>query len=114
MLRVRLMAEGQCTQCPIQRVGGDGSAIDRPRGRIHTPGFLRGMVEQCNTRLNLGFFPGEVTAVAAVLNRDHDKFKPRSDRPQSGFVRIHGLVRCNFAFSLSVKNKISAHSNIRT
>jgi hypothetical protein len=25
--------------------------------------------------LNLGFFPEDVTAVAAVLNRDHYKFK---------------------------------------
>jgi hypothetical protein len=33
------------------------------------------MVEQCNTELHLGFFPEEVTAVAAVLNRDHYKFK---------------------------------------
>jgi hypothetical protein len=32
------------------------------------------MVEQCNTELNLGFFPEEVTAVAAVLNRDHYRF----------------------------------------
>jgi hypothetical protein len=29
------------------------------------------MVEQCNTELNLGLFPQEVDAVAAVLNRDH-------------------------------------------
>jgi hypothetical protein len=75
-LGARLIAEGQCAQCHIKRVGGDGSAIYRPRGRIHTPGFLRGMVEQCNTELNLGFFPEDVTAVAAVLNRDHYKFKP--------------------------------------
>ena len=75
-LGARLIAEGKCARRLIKRVGGDGRAIDRPRGRIHTPGFLRGMVEQCNARLNLGFFPGEVTAVAAVLNRDHDQFKP--------------------------------------
>jgi hypothetical protein len=33
------------------------------------------MVEQCNATLNLQMFPEEVTAVAAVLNRDHYKFK---------------------------------------
>jgi len=36
---------------------------------------LRGMVEQCNTELNLGLFPEEVHSVAAVLARDHYKFK---------------------------------------
>ena len=49
-------------------------AIYRPAGTINTAGYLRGMVEQCNTELNLGFFPEEVTAVAAVLNRDHYRF----------------------------------------
>ncbi len=71
----RLIAEHQCVQCHTRRVGGDGSAIYKPQGRINTPGFLRGMVEQCNTELNLGLFPEEVDAVAAVLNRDHYKFK---------------------------------------
>ena len=33
------------------------------------------MVESCNTEMNLGLFPEDVTAVAAVLNRDHYKFK---------------------------------------
>jgi hypothetical protein len=59
----------------VRKVGGDGSAIYRPKGRINTPGLLRGMVEQCNTELNLGMFPEEVSSVAAVLNRDHYKFK---------------------------------------
>ena len=72
----RLIREHRCTQCHQQKVGGDGSAIYRPAGRISTPGFLRGMVEQCNTELNLGLFPDEVTAVAAVLNRHHYRFKP--------------------------------------
>jgi hypothetical protein len=33
-------------------------------------------VENCSTRLNLQLFPEEVTAIAAVLNRDHYRFKP--------------------------------------
>lgn len=70
-----LIKEHKCVECHRQKVGGDGSAIYRPAGRISTPGFLRGMVEQCNTELNLGLFPEEVTAVAAVLNRDHYRFK---------------------------------------
>ena len=70
----KLIDENKCVACHQQKVGGDGSAIYRPAGRINSPGFLRGMVEQCNTELNLGFFPEEVTAVAAVLNRDHYRF----------------------------------------
>lgn len=71
----RLMKEHRCEECHRDKVGGDGSAIYRPSGRISTAGFLRGMVEQCNTELNLGLFPEEVTAVAAVLNRDRYRFK---------------------------------------
>lgn len=74
-LGAQLIAQNNCDTCHQKRVGGDGSAMYKPQGRINTPGFLRGMVEQCNTELNLGFFPEEVTAIAAVLNRDHYKFK---------------------------------------
>lgn len=70
-----LIAQNKCTQCHVGKVGGDGSAIYKPQGRINTPAFLRGMVEQCNTQLNLGMFPEEVNAVSAVLNRDHYRFK---------------------------------------
>lgn len=71
----RLIAEHRCTECHATKVVGDGSAIYRPAGRINTPGLLRGMVEQCNSELNFGLFPEEVTAIAAVLNRQHYKFK---------------------------------------
>jgi len=71
----KLIAENRCTECHIRKFGGDGSSIYRPQGRINTAGFLRGMVEQCNTELKLQLFPEEVTAVAAVLNRDFYRFK---------------------------------------
>jgi hypothetical protein len=71
----KLIAEGQCAACHASKVPGDGTAIYKPQGRINTPGLLRGMVEQCNTQLNLSLFPDEVTAIAAVLNRDHYRFK---------------------------------------
>ena len=74
-LGAKLMAEHKCAACHVRKVGGDGSAIYRAAGRINTPGFLRGMVEQCNTELNLALFPDEVSAIAAVLNRDHYRFK---------------------------------------
>lgn len=73
-LGAQLLAEHKCAACHQQKVGGDGSAIYRPAGRIQSAGLLRGMVDYCSTELNLGLFPEEVTAVAAVLNRDHYRF----------------------------------------
>lgn len=70
-----LIAQHKCTACHVSKVGGDGHSIYRPQGRINNAGLLRGMVEQCNTSLRLQMFPEDVTAVAAVLNRDHYKFK---------------------------------------
>ncbi len=71
----RLIAEHQCNQCHASKVGGDGSAIYRPKGRINSPAALRTMVEFCNTQGNMQLFPEEVTAIAAVLQRDHYRFK---------------------------------------
>lgn len=71
----KLIEEHKCVECHASKVPGDGSAIYKPKGLINTPGLLRGMVEQCNTQLNMGMFPEEVNAVAAVLNRDHYKYK---------------------------------------
>lgn len=70
----KLIKEHACSACHTRKVGGDGSAIYRPQGRINTPGALRGMVDLCSTEMNLGLFPEEVTAVAAVLQRDHYRF----------------------------------------
>ncbi len=74
-LGAKLIAENQCVQCHTRQVGGDGSAIYRPQGRIHNAGLLRGMVENCSTQLSLQLFPEEVIAIAAVLNRDFYKFR---------------------------------------
>jgi hypothetical protein len=71
----KLLREHRCAECHSRRVGGDGTAIYRPKGRINTPGALRGMVETCNLELNLTLFPDEVTSISAVLNRDHYRFK---------------------------------------
>jgi hypothetical protein len=71
----KLLRENRCAECHARKVGGDGSAIYRPLGRINSPGALRGMVEQCNLELNLAMFPEEVSSIAAVLNRDHYRFK---------------------------------------
>jgi len=70
----RLISEHRCAACHQRKVGGDGSAIYRPKGRIGNAGQLRTMVEYCNTDLGLSLFPDEVNAIAAVLNRDHYRF----------------------------------------
>lgn len=71
----KLLGGHKCAECHARRVGGDGSAIYRPDGRINTPARLRAMAQQCSTQLNLQLFPEEVDAIAAVLNRDHYRFK---------------------------------------
>lgn len=71
----KLIADNQCNACHIKKFGGDGTSIYRPQGRINTAGFLRGMVEQCNTELKLQLWPEDVTSIAAVLNRDFYRFK---------------------------------------
>jgi hypothetical protein len=70
-----LITTHKCEACHARRVGGDGSDIYDSGGRIRNAALLRGMVEYCNTELNLGMFPEEVNAVAAVINRQHYKFK---------------------------------------
>lgn len=70
----QLIAEHKCSACHMQKVGGDGSAIYRPKGRINTPAALLTMVQRCATELNLQLFPEDVASVAAVLQRDHYRF----------------------------------------
>lgn len=74
----QLIAEHRCSECHVRRVGGDGSAIYRPQGRINSPRALRGMVELCSIELKLSLFAEEVTAIAAVLQRDHYRFGQRT------------------------------------
>ena len=71
----KLIADNKCAACHQKTFGRGGADIYRPAGRVNAPGVLRGMVEQCNTELNLGLFPEEVTSIAAVLNRDYYRFK---------------------------------------
>lgn len=74
-LGAKLLAEHKCNVCHARNVGGDGTDIYKsPGSKVTTPGLLRGMVDYCSTELGLGLFPEEVTAIAAVLNRDFYKF----------------------------------------
>ena len=70
----RLIAQHKCNDCHARQWVDGGKAVYRPKGRINTPSALQSMVEHCNTEMNLGLFPEDVTAVAAVLNRDHYRF----------------------------------------
>jgi hypothetical protein len=70
----KLIAESKCNTCHVQKVGGDGSAIYRPKGRVNTPAALLSMVQRCSTELNLQLFPEDVASIAAVLQRDHYRF----------------------------------------
>lgn len=70
----QLIVEHKCQACHITRVGGDGTSIYSPVGRIRTASALLAMVEACNTEMGFGMFPDEVAAVAAVLNRDYYEF----------------------------------------
>jgi hypothetical protein len=78
----KLIRDHQCSACHARKVGGDGSAIYRPAGRINTPGALRGMVDYCSTELSLGLFPEEVTSITAVLQRDHYRFPAQGKAPR--------------------------------
>ena len=71
----KLIAQHKCSECHARKWADNGNAIYRPLGRINTPSALRTMVEYCNTQMGLNLFPEEVDAVAAVLNRDHYRFK---------------------------------------
>jgi hypothetical protein len=70
----KLIAEHRCSECHARRTGGDGSGIYRPQGRINSPQALLSMVERCNTELKLNLFAEEVSAMAAVLQRDFYRF----------------------------------------
>ncbi|MBE0547986.1 MAG: hypothetical protein IH627_10115 [Rubrivivax sp.] len=78
----KLIHDNRCSACHVRTVGGDGTSIYRPQGRIDNPGALRGRVGCCITELNLGLFPEEVTAIAAVLQRDHYRFPAQSNAPR--------------------------------
>lgn len=71
----KLIAEHKCDACHAQKWTNDGKAVYRPAGRISTPSLLQSMVESCNTNMNLGMFPEEVTDVAAALNQAYYHFK---------------------------------------
>jgi len=86
-----LIREHRRAECHTRKVGGDGSAIHRPGGKINTPGALRGVVDCSSTELELGLFPEGVTAVAAVLQRDHYRFgmgPAAAPHPASGRQRL--------------------------
>jgi len=77
----KLIQEHRCETCHAKKVGGNGTAVYRPAGRINNPASLLTMVERCSNELNLGLFPEDVTSVAAVLQRDHYRFLAQPAKP---------------------------------
>lgn len=69
-----LLKTHNCVACHSRHMSGPGDDIYNPKGKINTPAALRGMVDMCSNELNLQLFPEEVTAIAAVLNRDFYRF----------------------------------------
>ena len=80
-LGTKLIQEHRCEACHAKKVGGNGTAVYRPAGRINNPASLLTMVERCSNELNLGLFPEDVTSVAAVLQRDHYRFPAQPAKP---------------------------------
>ena len=72
--------EHRCTECHVAKVGGDGSAVYRPAGRINSPAALLAMVEMCSTELELQLLPEDAAAVAAVLQGDHCYCDPEGSK----------------------------------
>ncbi|MDE2082715.1 MAG: cytochrome c [Burkholderiales bacterium] len=70
----KLFREYKCAECHSRQVGGDGSAIFRPHGRINTPAALLAQVGRCSQSLNLKLSPEALISIAAALNRDHYHF----------------------------------------
>jgi predicted small secreted protein len=64
----KLFEEGNCIQCHHNR------PFNGPNTRVHTLKSLNTMVEACNTRLGLGWFPEEIEAVSYFLNLEYYKF----------------------------------------
>ena len=69
-----LIRTHNCAGCHGRHMNGPADDIYNPKGKINTPAALRGMVDMCANELNLQLFPEEVTAIAAVLNRDFYRF----------------------------------------
>jgi hypothetical protein len=81
VLGAKLIQEHRCETCHAKKVGGNGTAVYRPAGRINNPASLLTMVERCSNELNLGLFPEDVNSVAAVLQRDHYRFPAQPAKP---------------------------------
>lgn len=67
-IRGEVYTDANCETC-------HGSDIyTRPNRRVHSYSRLEAQVEMCNTMLDVGWFPDEVSAVATYLNQKYYKF----------------------------------------
>ncbi len=63
-----LFEEAQCIQCHQAR------PFNGPNTKVNSLSGLNSMVEACNTNLNIGWFPEEVSAVTHYLNKTYYHF----------------------------------------
>jgi hypothetical protein len=74
----RLIETYRCNGSCHQSYSADNDPLSlytRPDRKVNDRFQLRDMVEKCASRLELPIFPEEVLDMAAVLNRDHYKFR---------------------------------------
>ncbi|WP_415903773.1 hypothetical protein ACMXYW_08960 [Neptuniibacter sp. QD48_55] len=67
-IRGEVYTDANCETCHSSDI------YTRPNRRVHTYSRLEAQVEMCNTMLDVGWFPDEVSAVATYLNQKYYKF----------------------------------------
>lgn len=67
-IRGEVYTDANCETCHRSNI------YTRPNRRVNTYSRLEAQVEMCNTMLDVGWFPDEVSAVATYLNQKYYKF----------------------------------------
>lgn len=67
-IRGEVYSDANCETCHSSDI------YTRPNRRVNTYPRLEAQVEMCNTMLDVGWFPDEVSAVATYLNQKYYKF----------------------------------------
>jgi len=68
-IRGEVYTDANCETCHSSDI------YTRQNRRVHTYSRLEAQVEMCNTMLDVGWFPDEVSAVANYLNQKFYKFE---------------------------------------
>jgi hypothetical protein len=72
----KVLHDGKCTSCHVERFGGDGSEIYLRRNRlINDANALKQRVAMCASQINAGWFPDDEENVTAYLAKRYYKFR---------------------------------------